>query len=74
MDMAGVLTAKFAFAVDAAAPLIVSPVKALPAVGLPVAPLTPLIVSLVATTGAGSTVTVIVASLQFVGFSFSHNL
>ena len=76
--VAGVLTTTVAFTVVAGKPLIVSPVKALPAFGFPVAPFTPTIVSLVATIGVGSTVTVIVASLQFDGatpaFNFSHNL
>ena len=75
---AGVLTANVALVVVAGTALMVSPLKALPAFVVPLAPLMGLAIppnmSLVATIGEESTFTVMVASLQFVGFSFSHNL
>ena len=74
IEVAGVTTANVALVVVAAAPLMVSPVKALPADGLPVAPLATGNGSFVATTGAAPTVIVAVVVAQLVGFSFSHNL
>ena len=58
----------------AGAPLIVSEVNALSAAGAPFAPLNPEPVSDVATTGAGSTITVTVELAQLVGFSCSQIL
>ena len=56
----------------AAAAFKVSPVNALPALGLPVAPLTLGNTSLTASIGAAPTFTVAVAGLQFAGFNFSQ--
>ena len=78
IEAAGVTTASVALVVVAGALLMVSPVKALPALGLPVAPLTAVNGSLVATMGAAPTTTVTVVLTQFgtamLALSFSHNL
>jgi hypothetical protein len=58
----------------AGAPLTVSFVRALPTLGLPVMPLMPVKLSVVATIGAGSTVMLAVVVLQFAGLSFSHKV
>ena len=55
-------------------PLTVSPVKALAAAVAPLAPLMFDAASLVATTGDGSTITVIVLGEQFAGLRFSQIL
>ena len=72
--VAGVTTAKVALAVVAGAPLIKSPAKAVPALGLPLRPLLEANTSAVATMGAAPTVMVAVVVAQFVGLSFSHSL
>jgi hypothetical protein len=68
------VTAKFVVAMVAAALFNVSPVKALPALGLPVAPFTDGKRSFTASIGAAPTVIVVVVVAQLVGFNFSHNL
>ena len=62
------------FAVVAARPLMRSPLKAFVTAVAPDAPLMPVTVSFVATTGPATMLTVMVAVLQLVGFSFSHIL
>ena len=75
--MAGMVTLRMALPLAptvAATPLTVSLLMTLPAVGLPLAPLMPRMVSLPATMGAVATFTVMVVLWQFSGLSFSHSL
>jgi hypothetical protein len=74
---AGVVTARVvlpALPTVAGDPFKVSLVNALPALLLPNAPFTPVIVSLVAAIGGAPTVVVMLVVLQFVGFNFSHTV
>src|ERR1035437_1822992 len=72
IGVAGVVTLTFTSAITTAAPFNLSLVSALIALVFPVFPLIPVTASFVAWIVAGSTVTEILAVLQFVGLSFSQ--